>query len=144
MPDTYGGYIAEQYRYAQDAPETGASSVANAIAAYCVWMQVPDAEASTARPDPDEIEGWARRIERTKAFGRLLDRPETGMRIAAQDTEGLMLDLHRELTGPIRAREAARERRLEREREREQGRAVLPDDERRRRSREIQARTRSL
>ena len=118
-PRTYGEYIDGLWgQLNQDAePRT----LSRLVAAEACYLQVPDAEAATAQPDLAAIDGWASIIEGTKAFGRMLENPKLQERIASRDAEGLMTDLHSELTGRARDKpvEPERERTAEKQEQRE-------------------------
>ncbi|MBQ9646818.1 MAG: hypothetical protein IJV43_00470 [Oscillospiraceae bacterium] len=107
---TYQELMSDLWSQAKNDPDP--RTLSRLVAAESCWMQVPDAEVSTAAPDMGEIDGWARKIEGTKAFGRMLDSPKLQERIASRDAEGMMTDLHGELTA------RARDKPVERERER--------------------------
>ncbi|MBR0312391.1 MAG: hypothetical protein IJQ98_08380 [Oscillospiraceae bacterium] len=112
----YFSYLWQKLGTGQPDPQT----LTRLIAAEGSWMQEPDATAATARPNLDEVDGWARKIEGTKAFSRMMENPKLGERIAARDAEGLMIDLHEELTGGARDKPDAPE--LERAAKKEQRR----------------------
>ena len=112
----YFSYLWQKLGTGQPDPQT----LTRLIAAEGSWMQEPDATAATARPNLDEVDGWARKIEGTKAFSRMMENPKLGKRIAARDAEGLMIDLHEELTGGARDKPDAPE--LERAAKKEQRR----------------------
>ena len=111
VPATYGEYIDSLWGRMEQGSDP--RTLSRVIAAQAAWLQVPDAEAATARPDLAAIDGWAEKIAATRAFARMMDDPQTAARIAARDAEGLMTDLHGELTGRARDRPAAPERTVE-------------------------------
>ena len=103
-PQTYGAYIDGLWEQMERGAEP--RTLSRLIAAEACWMQVPDAEAAAAQPDLAAIDGWAEKIEGTKAFGRMMDSPALPERIAKRDAEGLMTELHSELTARSRDRPA--------------------------------------
>ncbi|MBQ7713665.1 MAG: hypothetical protein IJT71_02120 [Oscillospiraceae bacterium] len=109
-PKTYGAYIDDQW--ARMTQPNDPDALSHVIAAQSLWLQVPDAEAAAAKPDRAAIDGWAEKIAGTRAFARMMDDPQTAARVAARDAEGLMTDLHGELTGRERKAPAAPEREL--------------------------------
>ena len=114
---TYGEYMANLWDQAAQQPDP--HTVSRLVAAEACYLQVPDAEAATARPDLAAIDGWAEKIEGTKDFGRMLEDPKLPKRIESRDAESLMTDLHSELT--LRSRNApdAPERTVETQQRRE-------------------------
>lgn len=96
----YGEYMDGLWDRMAKQPEP--SALSHLVAAEACYLQVPDAEAATARPDMAQIDRWSAIIEGTKAFERLWDSPTTDQRIESRDAEGLMLDYHAELTGRSR------------------------------------------
>lgn len=110
-PATYGAYIDSLWGRMEQGSDPRA--ISRLIAAQAAWLQVPDAEAAAARPDLAAIDGWAEKIAGTRAFARMMEDPQTAERIAARDAEGLMADLHGELTGRARDRPAEPERTVE-------------------------------
>ncbi len=122
--NTYAELMSSLWGQAQDAPE--AHTLSLLVAAESCWLQVPDEEAATARPDLDVIDDWAKKIEGTKSFDAMLNRPKLGERLAARDAEGLMTDFHDELSARLRKTPDApeRERAAEKQQEREQTRRV--------------------
>ena len=123
----YFSYLWQKLGTGQPDPQT----LTRLIAAEGSWMQEPDETAATARPNLDEVDGWARKIEGTKAFSRMMENPKLGERIAARDAEGLMIDLHKELTGGARdkpdAPEPERAAKKEQRRERNAREAKEPE-----------------
>ena len=117
--NTYGEYMANLWDQAAQQPDP--HTISRLVAAEGCWMQVPDAEAAAAKPDLAAIDGWASIIEGTKAFGRMLENPKLQERIASRDAEGLVTDLHSELTGRARDKpvEPERERAAEKQEQRE-------------------------
>ena len=115
---TYGEYMADLWDQAAQQPDP--HTVSRLVAAEACYLQVPDAEAATAQPDLAAIDGWAEKIEGTKAFGRMMESPELPERIASRDAEGLMTDLHTELTSRARDKPAEPERERAAERQQEQ------------------------
>ena len=115
---TYQELMSSLWGQAKGNPDP--RTLSRLVAAESCWLQVPDAEAATAKPDMGEIDGWAEKIEGTKAFGRMLENPKLSERIATQDAEGLMTDLHGELTGRARDKpaEPERERTVEKQEQR--------------------------
>ena len=119
MPDsgafnTYGEYMTELWERAERQPDP--HTVSRLVAAESCWLRVPDAEAAAAKPDFAAIDGWAERIEGTKALGRVLESPRLSERIKTRDAEGLMADLRAELTPRSRGvPEPQRERAVERQ-----------------------------
>ena len=114
---TYSEYMDGLWDQMERQPEPRALS--RLVAAEACFLQVPDAEAATARPDGAQIDGWAEIIEGTKAFERLWDSPATDDRIADRNAEGLMTDFYSELVSHIRTppREREPERAAEKQRE---------------------------
>lgn len=106
--ETYQELMSELWSRAKDDPDP--RTISRLVAAESCWMQVPDAEAAAAKPDMGEIDGWARKIEGTKAFGRMLQSPKLRERIESRDAEGMMTDLHGELTARARGKPAEPER----------------------------------
>ena len=107
-PRNYETYLNDLWGQLEQSAEP--RTLSRIVAAEACFLQVPDEEAATARPDLDEIDGWAERIEGTKAFERVLDSPKLQERIAGRDAEGLMTELYGELTARTRGKSAEPER----------------------------------
>ena len=116
---TYQELMSELWSQAKNDPDP--RTLSRLVAAESCWLQVPDAEAATAKPDMGEIDGWAEKIEDTKAFGRMLNSPKLQERIASRDAEGMMADFHSELMAKVRDKtaELERERTAEKQEQRE-------------------------
>lgn len=113
----YGAYINELWEQAARQPDP--HTVSRLVAVEACYLQVPNAEAATAQPDLAQIDGWAEKIEGTKALGRMMENPKLSERIEARDAESLMTDFRAELTPRSRDKpepERAVEKRQERAR----------------------------
>lgn len=118
--ETYSQYIDHLWQELNQKPDP--RTLTRLIAAESCWMQEPDASAATAKPNMENIEGWAKKIESTKSFRRVMNSPDLAGRIENRDAEGLMKDLHSELAGEKRKEREARrkQREIEREKQHEQ------------------------
>ena len=122
--NTYEEYMKNLWDQAEQKPDP--RTVSRLVATEGCWMQVPDAQAATAKPDLGEIDSWAEKIEGTRAFGRVMESPKLPKRIADRDAEGLMTDLHAELTG--RSRDMSeRTAEIQQQRERKAPQKTAPD-----------------
>ena len=93
----YFSYLWQKLGTGQPDPQT----LTRLIAAEGSWMQEPDATAATARPNLDEVDGWARKIEGTKAFSRMMENPKLGKRIRVGATVPMMTNDGRVVPGRV-------------------------------------------
>ena len=128
--ETYNQYIDHLWQEMNQKPDP--STLTRLIAAESCWMQEPDASAATAKPDVESIDSWAKKIESTKSFRRVMNSPDLARRIESRDTEGLMMDFHSELAGEKRKEREARRKQREAEREKQRGQNKRREEQRQR------------